>query len=548
MSQPVSSLHKNPFWVLQVTTRDNRHKIMEQAEEQALHGDQAECQKSRSDLTNPRARLSAEISWLPGVSPRMAEQLVNTLGDDPLGTRSQGGLPDLAKANLMAAGLEVADHQSAVPQEIADFMEAIARVAEAINGDDILRDINEDRAVAGFTEVRDMAAVESEIEERKRAYKLILKDFLNEMPSKALIETMTLLLDQATESGETHAPALIDELIDSYEIETQGFLQKQQESITKIIASTLACAPSDVAVDLMLNDLESAVRNWSKIAKPIQLSMKARGITHQHSETIGYAIRSLGIELFNKHDLMAQAERTTRLVLEKFADLPEIVEKVQVDVNTLTRLKKEASETSQRNVDWEREITYSGEIGLVFKDTLSISPRGITWKNSTYPLDSINGVRWGAVRKSVNGIPTGTDYTIAFGNSRTATVVSLNREAVYSKFIDCLWRAVCIRLLIEMVKSLKEGSVLIFGNMSVRDDAFQLERHKFLSSNEFVWNSLDDITISSSNGNLLISSKTDKKMYSASSYIEHWNTHILEHLVRGAFKKGCNRLSDYLES
>ena len=548
MSQPVSSLHKNPFWVLRVTTRDNRHRIMEQAEVQSLHGDQAECQKSRSDLTNPRARLSAEISWLPGVSPRMAEQLVNTLGDDPLGTRSQGGLTDLAKANLMAAGLEVADHQSSVPQEIADFMEAIARVAEDINGDDILRDINEDRAVAGFPEVRDMAAVESEIEERKKAYKLILKAFLNEMPSTALIETMTLLLDQATESGETHAPALIDELIDSYEIETQGFLQKQQESITKIIASTLACAPSDVAVDLMLKDLESAVRNWSKIAKPIQLSMKARGITHQQSESIGYAIRSLGIELFNKHDLMAQAERTTRLVLEKFADLPEIVEKVQVDVNTLTRLKKEASETSQRNVEWEREITYSGEIGLVFKDTLSISPRGIAWKNSSYSLDSINGVRWGGVRKSVNGIPTGTDYTIAFRNSRTSSVVSLNREAVYSKFIDCLWRAVCVRLLIEMVKSLKEGSILTFGNMNVRDDAFQLERHKFLSSNEFVWNSLDDITISSSNGSLLISSKTDKKMYSASSYIEHWNTHILEHLVRGAFKKGCNRLSDYLES
>ena len=382
----------------------------------------------------------------------MAEQLVNTLGDDPLGTRSQGGLTDLAKANLMAAGLEVADHQSSVPQEIADFMEAIARVAEDINGDDILRDINEDRAVAGFPEVRDMAAVESEIEERKKAYKLILKAFLNEMPSTALIETMTLLLDQATESGETHAPALIDELIDSYEIETQGFLQKQQESITKIIASTLACAPSDVAVDLMLKDLESAVRNWSKIAKPIQLSMKARGITHQQSESIGYAIRSLGIELFNKHDLMAQAERTTRLVLEKFADLPEIVEKVQVDVNTLTRLKKEASETSQRNVEWEREITYSGEIGLVFKDTLSISPRGIAWKNSSYSLDSINGVRWGGVRKSVNGIPTGTDYTIAFRNSRTSSVVSLNREAVYSKFIDCLWRAVCVRLLIEMVK------------------------------------------------------------------------------------------------
>jgi hypothetical protein len=521
---------------------------MERAEEQALHGDQVECQKSRSDLTNPRARLAAEISWLPGVSPRMAELLVNTLSDDPLGTRTQAGLPDLAKANLMAAGLELVDQQLAEPHEVADFMEALALIAEDISIEDALRDINEDRAVAGFPEVRDTAAVEAEIDARKKAYKLVLKDFLNEMPSRALIETMALLLEQSTNSGESHAPALIDELVDSYEIETQNFLQKQQENITKIIESTLACAPSNVAVDRSLGDLDVAVRNWSAVAKPIQLSMKARGITHQHSEAIGYAIRSLGIDLFNKHSLMAQAELTTKLVLENFADLPEIVEKVQVDASTLSRLKKEASETSTRNVEWERDITYSGEIGVVFKDTLSISPSGITWKDETFPLESINGVRWGGVRNSINGIPTGTNYTIAFGNSRGSSVVTLNREAVYSKFVDCLWRAVCIRLLIGIVESLKEGAVLTFGNMSVRDDAFLLERHKFLASNEFVWNSLDDVNIRSENGNVVISSKSDKKMYSASSYIDHWNTHILEHLVRGAFKKGCNRLSDYLES
>jgi hypothetical protein len=522
---------------------------MEQAEEQALHGDQAECQKARSDLSNPRARLTAEIAWLPGVSPRMAEQLVNSLSDDPLGTRSQGGLPVLAKANLMAAGLEVADHQLVAPIEIAEFMGAIARVAEDINGEDILRDINEDRAVAGFPEVRDMTSVEAEIEERKRSYKFILKDFLNEMPSSALIETMTLLLDHSTDSGEVHAPALIDELIDSYEIETQSFLQKEKESISKTIESTLKVASKGgIEVDRMLNTLETVVRNWSKVAKPIQLSMKARGITHRDSEEIGYSIRSLGIDLYNKHDLMAQAERTTKLVLEKFADLPEIVEKIQVDVNTLSRLKKEASETSQRNLEWERQITYSGEIGLVFKDTLSISPKGITWKDATFPLDSINGVRWGGIRKSVNGIPTGTDFTIAFGDSNKSSVVSLNREAVYSKFIECLWRAVCVRLLIEIVESLKAGKILNFGNMKVRDDAFRLERHKFLSSNEYVWNSYSEVTIWSDNGNMVIGSKSDKKMYGTSSYINDWNTHILEHLVRGAFKKGCNRLSEYLES
>jgi hypothetical protein len=63
---------------LGVTTRDNRRRIVELAEEKSLELDHDVCQKARSDLTNPRTRLSVEIAWLPGVSPRKAIQLVET--------------------------------------------------------------------------------------------------------------------------------------------------------------------------------------------------------------------------------------------------------------------------------------------------------------------------------------------------------------------------------------------------------------------------------------------------------------------------------------
>src|SRR5450830_149636 len=533
MATNESSLHKNPFSVLGVTTRDNRHKIMERAEELALHGDQAECQKARSDLTNPRARLSAEVAWLPGVSPRMAEQLVKTISDDPLGTRSQTGLPEIAKANLMAAAIESVNLNAPSPQELADFMEALAHVADSIDASDVMRDINEDRAVAGFPEIRDLAAVEEEIEDRKKTYKNVLKSVLNDMPTSALVDAMTLLVYQSTDSGESPAPSLVDELVDSYEIETQGFLQKEQENITKLAEGALAAAPSGArSVDPLLAKLESVVRNWSRISKPIQISMKARGMDHRHSEEIAYGIRSLGIDLFNKHDLLAQAERTTKLLQEKFGDLPEFAEKVATDAGTIRRLKKEASESAQRSAEWEKEITYRAEIGLVFKDELSISSNGIAWKNVTYSLESINGVRWGAVRKSVNGIPTGTDYTIAFGNSRSSSVVSLNRETVYGKFIECLWRAVCVRLLFEMVKSLKDGNTLSFGTLQVRDGSLQLERHKFLGSNDSLWVPLSEIHVWSADGSFYVGAQNDRKVYGNASYIHHWNTHILEHLIR----------------
>src|SRR3546814_5902743 len=72
--------------------------------------------------------------------------------------------------------------------------------------------------------------------------------------------------------------------------------------------------------------------------------------------------------------------------------------------------------------EWAHEITYRAEIGVMFKDTLSISPDGISWKGQSFSLDSITRVRWGGVRHSVNGVPTGTTYTIAFGDKRSEEI------------------------------------------------------------------------------------------------------------------------------
>ena len=74
-----TALHQSPFAVLDVTTRDDRRRIVELAEEKSLELDHEVCQKARSDLTNPRSRLNVEMAWLPGVSPRKASQLVESL-------------------------------------------------------------------------------------------------------------------------------------------------------------------------------------------------------------------------------------------------------------------------------------------------------------------------------------------------------------------------------------------------------------------------------------------------------------------------------------
>jgi len=152
-----------------------------------------------------------------------------------------------------------------------------------------------------------------------------------------------------------------------------------------------------------------------------------------------------------------------------------------------------------------------------------------------------------SVRHSLNGIPTGTTYTLAFGDNRSEAVVELKREDVYSTFIDKLWRAVGFRLLSELMEALKSGRQIPFGDAILRDDGITLTRHKFLGSEQvrYGWHQTH---VWSADGSFIIGAKEDKKAYVQLSYIALANVHILEQGIRSAFKKpGMHVLSDLLK-
>lgn len=541
----ITALHANPFNVLGVNTRDDRRKIVEMAEERALHLDHDTCHKARSDLTNPKARLSAEMAWMPGVAPRMAEKLAKTLLEDPESLWSDENLPELAHANLMASAFELID-EGTDAESIAEFIRDFAWVVEAIDPDAVLRDINEDRAISGFPVIKGIEAIEEELVERRKAYRSSLKNLLDSMDSNKLVKAMTDAVSMATDNGEDHGPVLIGELADAYEVETQGFLQKESENISKLVESARKAAPrGQSAVSQILGKLEKVARNWDRVAQPIQLSAKSRGIQHQPSREIAYELRSLGIDLNNEHDMLEQAHRMTRLLQDLFAELPEVVERLGEDAEVIEGLRRQAREQEANLAQWAHDISFKAEVGVMFKDELSIGPEGIRWKGSKFPLDSITKVRWGGVRHSVNGVPTGTTYTIGFGGSRSVNAIELRKESTYSGFLEALWKAVCVRLMFSIVEQLEAGQSMNFGDITVEDGAVTLTKHNFIVSNERVRLGWHDVHVWSGNGNFIVGSKNDQKTYGSTSYIENWNSHLLEHIIRAGFKKGVSRLSDF---
>lgn len=541
-----SELHQNPFWILGATSRDDRRRIVDLAEERALTIDPGVCQRARSDLVNPRTRLTAELSWLPGVSPRKADQLARQVLIDPMSVRGEAKLPVLAHANLVSAAFAGVDDRDS-PEEVAKFIGEMAILVDRLSLDEVVRDINEDRSVSGFPQIRSEDHVESELAERKRRFRTAIKEALDRLPAAALVGVMAQAVDTAT-AGATHqAPELIDELVDSYEVETQGFLQQEAGNVLKVIDAARASAKSgEESVKVLIDRLDGVVRNWSKVARPIQVSAKARGIAHKPSVELAFSIRSLGIDLFNEHELPAQSKRITALLRDLFSEIPDVSERVEQDVEALHNIFQDRKKAEAQRDEWAREITYSTEIGMVFKDVLSISPDGILWKDRRYRLDSITRMRWGGVSHSVNGIPTGTSYTIAFGDSKSEAVIELRRGNVFSTFVDKLWRAAGIRLLTEILEALKAGRELGFADALVRDGDVTLQKHKFLGANERVRCTWDQVHVWTADGSFYIGAQKDKKTYAAMSYIHVPNVHLLEQAIRVGFKKGIRNLSDAL--
>src|SRR5882672_10868912 len=215
-------LLENPFHILGASPRDGRQRLLELASERGALGDPDSCARARADLTHPRKRLSAEMAWLLGVAPRRAVEAVTTLLE-PRRAATIDGMPPLARANLMAAA--VARLSDAT--ESADLTEAIlqlSRVFDAIDAEEVRTLVNADRTVAGLPEVKELSVVEETLAERRGHFRQAMKMALDRIPSRRLVQVMTDAVNRATEQGTVHAPILVDDLVDAYEIEAHRFL------------------------------------------------------------------------------------------------------------------------------------------------------------------------------------------------------------------------------------------------------------------------------------------------------------------------------------
>lgn len=525
------NLIDNPFHVLGVSPRDDRRAIVRAEEERSLAGDPTACSQARLVLSNPRNRVTAEVSWLPGVSPSRAIELVSSAQSAPLNAVAASGIPSLARANLLADALGRLDGAPTQEQSRRLILE-LAMLFERVDAEDVGRLINEDRTIAGFPEV-ESSAIEDALTERRAFFRARLKAFLDRLPSRQLIETLTACVeDGITDSG--GIPRLVEEVAEAYEVEVQALLLKESRNIELLIeAIEIAAAVgegAEHALERAFEKLAAVTRNWVLAATPIQVLTRTRGLDHDHSTDLARSLRGLAIDLSNDHGRSDLAMRITLLLKSAFLHVPRVVSMVEADELRLQEIdqgQRVARERSKnRDAEWAKEISYS----LTYPHPLKISTEGIEWAGKRWPLETVSRLRWGGARYSQGGVQR-VMFSVAFGNQTGLETMQTDQEVVFREFTRKLWLAVGSRLLTELVERLVRGEKVWFGKVAIQDGGLWLPTLRAGQPSQAFYN-WSTVSVLPSNGMLVLRHDGQPAASATLSYTDEDNVHILEAAVR----------------
>jgi len=134
------NLFQNPFYILNVSTRDTRQRIIEACDTESIKKDADLCNKAKSILISPKSRISAEVSWLPGLSPSRAQDIVNRI--KPSGINVDIGKRDnvnpLICCNIAIALLEKTDFKNN-SEYMVQWILSLSDAYEDIDLDNIMK-------------------------------------------------------------------------------------------------------------------------------------------------------------------------------------------------------------------------------------------------------------------------------------------------------------------------------------------------------------------------------------------------------------------------
>ena len=376
-------LLQNPFYILRATTTDDRHRIMDLAQEASLLSTTQECQVACDILIHPKKRISAEIAWMPGVITDKARRIVNLLEalpqnqsdiDKSTSTKSlatalscipyiisntafdevfelllprNDELNPLAQANLMAARIFHLKYQKS--EVVLQWILKLNDTFDRIHAEDVLQKLNNERKQSGFPEINDIDTVEAEIRNRRTHYKNVIAFALKNMPPQQIPNILKCAVETAQRSDQKNTSLVIEDVIGDYEIAAQAALKNAIEDYFETLNKEIRASVEQqtqkdqdpLEIEIKIVKLIAALKQWHIYTYSINVIKKKQGKTHELSQRLAQRIRHLAIHLFSEYDKLDISKQILNVLQQVFIEIPNIADKITADLHTLNKIQEQ---------------------------------------------------------------------------------------------------------------------------------------------------------------------------------------------------------------
>ena len=340
------SYSNNPFFVLDVTPRDDRRSIISKAEDYSLRKDPKEASEAQNALLSPHRRIKAEIRWFLDCDNIDIKDITTFINNEFTGEDNDGltwwRYCPLTKFNIQYALLEKQPFHNV--EKVEHYILELSRLFESVKASEVSNLINQCRRVANFPEIADLKIVESALDD----YRVEIKQKLSKLFRS---DTMELYPELATTIAESYAnnpryksQIILEDVISDYQLFIADILNSRAEKIIRL-ASLILKGVQKIKTEEAVDDLLSFLREWDKLAQPLQLCNTARGSIHDESVRLLQELRDFSIALNNDYGKSKEALAVTETLQEVFVELPEFADLFSSDKKALSEIVESKKQT-----------------------------------------------------------------------------------------------------------------------------------------------------------------------------------------------------------
>lgn len=263
----------------------------------------------------------------------------------------RGTTDQISELNIQIYNFQFVQTQTAA---LKQAVESLDKTFAGLDAEKVCTIINTGRKKAKMSEAS-ANDVRREINRKRADLRQIITEKTAGIPEKQYVKLVTMLAEKSAKD-EKHG-GIIEDMVDQYEIRMHDSIQKNandiSNAITKIRNADYKHAKN---YDSDINSLIQKVRNWDKLAQPVQLKAQASGMTHEISQQLGKELRDLAIYLHNEKNATEVSVRITEAMKSIFAELPELSAALENDAELLKEQEKQKSiaeslEKLQRTAD-----------------------------------------------------------------------------------------------------------------------------------------------------------------------------------------------------